>query len=184
MTIRFDGGNCFWLMAYFAYILGGTPDLAFRFPRVSIYIYFLHMLTMSLKMDDLQLELRKAIENNSSMWVDWETFDTISVFFHEGALDYAFIEMGPSEDWGVIPPEKDKRICNKFDMSIVPFSRMLILLNRFSNSLQQFWGWCTYSFINRSITIASGEVGLYQGLLVLVWIQEGCVDHITLLTSL
>lgn len=68
--------------------------------------------------------LRKAKRDNSSVWVDHETFDAAS----EGGLDRAFIEVGPPSDWGMLIPEEDKRVCSNYDGCAIPCQECLFFL--------------------------------------------------------
>lgn len=68
--------------------------------------------------------LRKANRDNSSVWVDHETFDAAS----EEGLDRAFVEVGPPSDWGMIILEEDKRVCRNYDGCVIPRHECLFSL--------------------------------------------------------
>lgn len=70
-------------------------------------------------MDDVEPRIRKQTRKKSSMFVDHEKLDTTSTPTNEVGLYEALMEVGPSKDWGMIPPKENKRICNKYDTCVV-----------------------------------------------------------------
>lgn len=130
------------------------------------YNPFYHRLISSFDMDNSQLTVWKATWGNPTVWVDQETLDIVSTFACEGGLYHDFIEAVSLLDWGVFPPRVDKRICRKYEGCVVCFL----------SPLQWCWNGHSNLFSNYPFTIASSELGLYQSLTLLVWVQERCVS--------
>lgn len=62
--------------------------------------------------------LRKAEIDISANWIIKKTLDTIYAFAHDGGLDHALIDAGLSSDWGLFPPNGNKRICSEYDRCV------------------------------------------------------------------
>lgn len=126
------------LMVYFTYILVGTLDLALNFPHLDIYIHFFKVLTWSLIMEDIQLEVQINTWDNSSVWVNQDTLETSSIFVREGCLYHAFTKVGTFWRLWAIVPEEDKRTYNKYDGCVAPLLKFLFFFIRFPILLNDF----------------------------------------------
>lgn len=64
---------------------------------------------------------QKLKEDASTFWVDPVNSINSSAFAREGGLKKAFLDVGPSSDWGVLILEEDKRIYSEYGRCVIPF---------------------------------------------------------------
>lgn len=86
--------------------------------------------------------------DSTLVWVDQETLETTSTFFFEGGLNRASTEVRPSSIIEVLVPEKEKRVCSKYDMCAIPLHE------------------CLFSFIGFCPPFDNFEVGVLNQLLI------------------
>lgn len=64
---------------------------------------------------------QKSMKDDFVSWVDLAISITTYIFAREGSLENAFLNMGPSSDWGVLVLEEGKIICNEYKWCVNPF---------------------------------------------------------------
>lgn len=64
---------------------------------------------------------QKLKEDTFVSWVDPAILAPTSTFTCKCSLKRAFLNIGPSFEWGVLIPQEDKRICNEYDECAIPF---------------------------------------------------------------
>lgn len=82
--------------------------------------------------------LHKVRWDNLLVWVNQEKLDTASNFVSKVGLGWAFTKMGHSFDWGVLVSDKDKMVCNKYGMCVIPIHESLFYLIGFCLPFNNF----------------------------------------------
>lgn len=80
--------------------------------------------------------------------VDQEMLDIVSAFASVDGLDHVFTEVRSSSYQGVLPPDEDKRISNKYDGCVIHFHE------------------CIFFFIDFKLTFNDFEVGSSSHLVI------------------
>lgn len=79
-------------------------------------------------MDNFPLRNRDSIKDNSVQWVNQETLDNVTTFTDKGGMDHAFSVLGPSSSYGVLPRERNRKVCNKYGGCFIPLQDCIFSL--------------------------------------------------------
>lgn len=97
------------------------------FGMLSVFISF-YVLAEPFITKNYLTKIQKTNEDNSTVWVDQEMLDISFAFVGYGNLNHAFVEVGSSSDWRLLPLGKIRGLIeNTMDVSFLFMNGYFIL---------------------------------------------------------